>query len=217
LAKDRDIDNIRDQARDDARQQAERRESSDLMDNIKDEHPSPPPPVIRRLFSRFRRSKPSPALMRLPEDFTDRRVVSAFNFYHTNAESAHLKYSIFKMTQILAGASIPVVAVLLKDDTKHLAGTTAVLGALVTAIESYIQFSQCQQNWIRWRGAAEALVREAFLFKGSAPPYNLSTDQKRNVLLTETAEAIIAAEQQTWKTTIGKPIGKDKDTGNPVP
>jgi hypothetical protein len=37
------------------------------------------------------------------------------------------------------------------------------------------------------------------------------------VLLTETAEAIIAAEQQTWKTTIGKPIGKDKDTGNPVP
>ena len=186
------------------------------MDNTKDEPPSPPPRVTRRLLGWVRRSTPSPALTRLPEGFTDRRVVSAFNFYHMSAESAHLRYSILKMTQILGGASIPVVAVLLKDDTRHLAGTTAVLGALVTAIESYIQFSQCQQNWIRWRGAAEALVREAFLFKGSAPPYDLSTDQNRNVLLTETVEAIVAAEQQTWKTTIGKP-SKDKGTGNPVP
>jgi hypothetical protein len=143
---------------------------------------------------------------RLPKNCRNDRLISSFIFYDQKAESAHSIYNALKVIQIIAGALIPIAAVLLKgpDSVK---GTTAALGAAVTAIESYIQFSQCQQNWIRWRGASEALAREAFLFDGGVPPYSLAIVDRAE-LLTENVEAIVAAEQQTWKTTAAKPPTK---------
>jgi hypothetical protein len=143
----------------------------------------------------------------LPDDFDKNqpRLVNTFTFYDKKAESAHDTYSRLKLAQIVAGAIIPIVAVVYRARAPYLAVITALLGALVTGIESYIQLSQCQQNWIRWRGSAEALVREAFLFAKRAHPYN---DPKTSeAALAENVEAIIAAEQQTWKTTLTKPSG----------
>ena len=57
-------------------------------------------------------------------------------------------------------------------------------------------------------------MREAFLFEKSVPPYNDPTT--RDAALADSVEAIIAAEQQTWKATLTKGSGDGKQDGKQV-
>lgn len=100
--------------------------------------------------------------------------------------------------QIIAAAAIPVSAVLIPSDYPAvLKGVTAALGALVAGIESYLQFRQYHQNWVRWRTAAEALRREVFLYAQKAGEYKGAKEPE--ILLAEKVEEILAVEQQSWR------------------
>jgi VIT1/CCC1 family predicted Fe2+/Mn2+ transporter len=84
---------------------------------------------------------PSAGKRLLPEGFDKKqqRLSTSFDFYDKKAESAHTTYSWLKFAQIFMGASLPVVAVVYKDNSHRLAIITAILGALITGIESSIQ------------------------------------------------------------------------------
>jgi hypothetical protein len=130
----------------------------------------------------------------LPQDIPQ-RLQAEFLFYDSGAKRHLKRYQRFKTMQIIAGSAIPVASLVVPD--REVRGVTAALGALVAAIESYLQFRQYQQNWIRWRSTAEALKREAFLYFEKAGPYRSANDPK--VLLAETVEEIVGNEQQSWR------------------
>ena len=126
------------------------------------------------------------------------RLRNEFEFYDNGAIRHLTRFQRLKVVQLIAGGAIPVAAVIVPPNNEMLIrAITACLGALVAGIESYVQFRQFHQNWIRWRTAAEALRREAFLFSEKAGPYRNVQDPE--VLLAENVEDIIAIEQRSWR------------------
>jgi hypothetical protein len=105
------------------------------------------------------------------------------------------RYQRYKTAQIVAGTSIPIASFLVPIE--YVRTVTALLGALVAGIESYLHFRRYQHHWIRWRTTAEALKREAFLYAQQAGPYKASID--REILLAERVEEVITHEQESWK------------------
>jgi hypothetical protein len=96
-----------------------------------------------------------------------------------------------KVAQIVAAAAIPAIAA-----AGASAAAAGVLGALIVIMEGVQQLFQFQQNWIGYRGAAEALERERALFLATAGPYAAS--DRPDALLAERVEALMAQEHSAW-------------------
>jgi hypothetical protein len=131
------------------------------------------------------------------------RLKAEFLFYDSGAKRHLKRYQRYKTIQIIAGSAIPVASLLVPNG--EVRGVTAGLGALVAAIESYLQFRQYQQNWVRWRSTAEALKREAHLYAQKAGAYRTAADPA--VTLAETVEEIVGSEQQSWRSLQEKSRG----------
>jgi uncharacterized protein DUF4231 len=97
-----------------------------------------------------------------------------------------------KVTQIVVAAAIPATAA-----AGGSAAVAGVLGAVVVVLEGIQQLFQFQQNWVAYRGAAEALERERALFLAGAGPYAVATGP-REALLAERVESLIASEHSGW-------------------
>jgi hypothetical protein len=72
----------------------------------------------------------------------------------------------------------------------------AALGALVVVVEGFQGAFKLHDNWLSYRGAHEALVREKYLFLAHADGY--ASPQKRHRLLAEQVEAISGQENVSW-------------------
>jgi hypothetical protein len=109
------------------------------------------------------------------------------------AKSLHHKrwFQSLKVGQIVVAAGIPAVAA-----AGASAGVAGALGAVVVVMEGLQQLFQFQQNWIAYRGTAEALKREKFLYLASAGPY--SGRDGRDRLLAERVEGLVSQEHAAW-------------------
>lgn len=135
----------------------------------------------------------------IPDDSSP-RLKTQFLYYDRNSKRHFRRLGSYKVIQILAGVAIPVIA-LAVPDTMNPKIIMACLGALISSIESFVQFQQYQHNWVRWRWAAESLRREAYLYKSGAGRYRKEFlhDVAPEVVLAENIEDIVAEEQQTWR------------------
>jgi Protein of unknown function (DUF4231) len=109
------------------------------------------------------------------------------------AKSLHHKrwFQSLKVGQIVVAAGIPAVAA-----AGASAGVAGALGAVVVVMEGLQQLFQFQQNWIAYRGTAEALKREKFLYLASAGPY--AGRDGRDRLLAERVEGLVSQEHAAW-------------------
>lgn len=109
------------------------------------------------------------------------------------AKSKHHKrwYQWLKVGQIVTAAAIPAVAA-----AGASAGFAGALGAVVVVMEGLQQLFQFQQNWIAYRGTAEALKHEKFLYLASAGPY--AGPNGRDRVLAERVEGLVSQEHATW-------------------
>jgi hypothetical protein len=109
------------------------------------------------------------------------------------AKSLHHKrwFQWLKVGQIVVAAGIPAVAA-----AGASAGVAGALGAVVVVMEGLQQLFQFQQNWIAYRGTAEALKREKFLYLASAGPY--AGRDGRDRLLAERVEGLVSQEHAAW-------------------
>jgi hypothetical protein len=109
------------------------------------------------------------------------------------SKSAHHKlwYQSLKVAQIVVAAAIPAVAA-----AGASAGVAGALGAVVVVLEGLQQLFQFQQNWIGYRGTAEALKHEKYLYLAGAGPYSGST--RRDALLAERVESLVSQEHAAW-------------------
>jgi len=125
------------------------------------------------------------------------RLKDQLDWYERKSQHHKRWYQSLKVAQIVVAAAIPVVAA---------AGASAAvaggLGAVVVVFEGLQQLFQFQQNWIAYRGTAEALKHEKFLRMAEAGPY--AGAQRADALLAERIEGLVSQETGAWAATQGE-------------
>jgi hypothetical protein len=81
------------------------------------------------------------------------------------------------------------------------------LGVFVAVIASLLGLLQFQVHWIEYRGTAESLRREEFLFLTQTEPYD--KDDAFH-LLVQRAEALLSKENADWAQSMLKPPKAEK-------
>jgi Protein of unknown function (DUF4231) len=119
------------------------------------------------------------------------RLEDQLAWYDAKAGHHRRWYQWLKVAQIVVAAAIPAVAA-----AGASVGVAGGLGALVVVLEGLQQLFQFQQNWIGYRGTAEALKHEKFLYLAGAGPYAGSDSPDR--LLAERVEGLVSQEHAAW-------------------
>jgi hypothetical protein len=123
------------------------------------------------------------------------RLSEQLDWYES--KSAHHKrwFQWLKVAQIIIAALIPVVAA-----AGASAAVAGALGAVIVILEGLQQLFQFQQNWITYRGTAEALKHEKYLYLGGAGDY--AREERRDALLAERVEGLVSQEHAAWASTV---------------
>jgi Protein of unknown function (DUF4231) len=121
------------------------------------------------------------------------RLDEQLDWYERRSKAAKQAYQGVKLAQIVIAAAIPIVVA-----ANGAAVIAAVLGGAVVVLEGAQQLFQFQQNWIRYRGTAEALRHEKFLYQAQAGAYAGSDAPTRR--LAEAVEALVSTETASWST-----------------
>jgi hypothetical protein len=122
------------------------------------------------------------------------RLEDQLAWYEEKAGRHRRWFQGLKVGQIVVAAAIPAVAA-----AGASVGVAGALGAVVVVMEGLQQLFQFQQNWIAYRGTAEALKREKFLFLAAAGPY--AGPEGRDRLLAERVEGLVSQEHAAWSET----------------
>lgn len=124
-------------------------------------------------------------------DVTLERLEDQITWYDKKSGLAQRRFKWLKGAQLVAAATIPVVATL----GVH-AAIPAALGALIVVLEGIQQLNQYQQNWNAYRSTCELLKHEKFLFLARAGPYSASNNA--NAVLADRIEGLISQEHAKW-------------------
>jgi hypothetical protein len=110
-------------------------------------------------------------------------------------------YQTLKVIQLVVAAAIPVVAALGAG-----AAVAGVLGAVIVTLEGIQQLFQFQQNWTSYRGTAEALKHEKFLFLAGADRY--ARAERPTAALAERVEGLVSREHAAWASSQREAAGR---------
>jgi hypothetical protein len=121
------------------------------------------------------------------------RLDDQLRWYERRSAAAKRLYQVLKLAQIVIAAAIPIVVAAGGDEV-----IAAILGGAVVVLEGAQQLFQFQQNWIRYRGTAEALRHEKFLYQAQAGAYAGAEAPVRR--LAEAVEALVSTETASWAT-----------------
>ena len=132
------------------------------------------------------------------------RLEDQLGWYERRSAAAKRAYQLLKLLQIVVAAAIPIVVA-----ANGAAVIAAVLGGAVVVLEGAQQLFQFQQNWIRYRGTAEALRHEKFLYQAQAGAYARSEEPVTR--LAEAVETLVSGETTNWATlqSDGQPLSTE--------
>ncbi len=119
------------------------------------------------------------------------RLEDQLGWYGRKAKQNKDLFHRLKIAQIIVAAAIPVAAA--AGATDWLVGG---LGAAILVVEGLQQLFQYQQNWLGYRGTAEALKHEKHLYLAGAGPY--ADAARRDALLAERVEGLVSREHLAW-------------------
>lgn len=118
------------------------------------------------------------------------RLEDQLRWYGLKSRTAQRTYKRLKTAELVVAATVPVLAGLGAP-----AAVTAAFAAIVVVAEGLQQLNQWQTNWVMYRGTAEALKHEKFLYLGEAGPY-VGPDRDR--VLAERVEGLVSQEHAKW-------------------
>jgi hypothetical protein len=135
---------------------------------------------------------------RLEEERTDllwQELVAVFAWYDKAATRNRLGYQILKLTALTAGAVVTVLAAISAP-----AALTASLAGIIVVLEGAQQMFQFHPNWISYRGTAETLRHQAFLYVAEVSPFD-DPENRRERLAGSLRDATIK-ESAMWADTM---------------
>ncbi len=138
---------------------------------------------------------PQPADPAERADVLWQELAAYFQWYGRAATRTRLGYQVLKVAVLVTGAAVTVLAA-----TRASAVLTAALAASVVVLEGIQQLFQLQSNWITYRGTAETMRQQAFMYVAQVGPY---ADMKmRRERLAEFVNEITAMENAGWRSTM---------------
>jgi hypothetical protein len=127
-----------------------------------------------------------------------------FQMYSQAATGTRRKYQVIKVAVLVISATVTVLAA-----TRVSSALTAALAASVVVLEGVQQLFQFQTNWTTYRGTAEAMRQQAFLYVAQVGPY--ADTQTKRERLAEFMAKITAMEGASWATVMRRsPSGSNQ-------
>jgi hypothetical protein len=125
-------------------------------------------------------------------EYLQRRLEPQEKWHDERARLNKWLFYTVEVATLLAGAAIPVVNLWAVKDA-YLAGVlSAILGGVVVMAAAVGKLFKFHENWLHYRALAEALAREKELFSVGAGDYATIDGARRNRLLVERVENLIA-------------------------
>jgi hypothetical protein len=134
------------------------------------------------------------------ENYIDARVDHQIKWYSTASGRAQKGWKALRLTEVVVAALIPFAAAYA---AQCLLAQVAVglLGVVVAAITGVLGVYKLQENWLLYRGTAEALKREKFLMMTGVAPYDGANAEKEFIAR---IEAILGKEGEAWQQATAK-------------
>lgn len=94
---------------------------------------------------------------------------------------------------LFAAAAIPIVNLVLVNQPSRAGVLTALLGGVVVVAAAVGKLFKFHENWLQYRTVVETLDREKEFYSNGAADYADPDERRRNQLLVERVENILAA------------------------
>ena len=125
-------------------------------------------------------------------EYLERRLEPQEKWHNEKARWNKWLFYTMEVATLLAGAAIPVVNLWVVKDA-YLAGVlSAILGGVVVVAAAVGKLFKFHENWLHYRALVEALAREKELYSVGAGDYATASMKRRNRLLVERVENILA-------------------------
>jgi len=136
-----------------------------------------------------------------PEEYIEQRLSDQIGWYDRKSSTNQRWFKRLRFAEIVAAATIPFLSGFAGNSLpiKIAIGT---LGVFVAVIASLLGLLQLQERWIEYRGTAESLRREKFLFLTQTEPYDKNDAFH---LLVQRVEALLSKENTEWAQSMMKP------------
>ena len=126
------------------------------------------------------------------QEYLEQRVDDQIAWYDRKSQSSQTAYKRLKVFEIVAAASIPIMAGLPAQPWQLIAGVVGALIAVCSGVSGLFKFHEL---WIEYRAVAEILRRHRFLFLTKAAPYQ---GEDAFALFVDAVEGAIAKENSSW-------------------
>ena len=135
-----------------------------------------------------------------PQDYIDNRLNDQLRWYRDKAGEAKQRYAWLATVQFGMTASVPVLNAIGAHDLRFIY-VASICAAIAAVSMGFLALGNHQQNWLRYRQAANSLETIFWLYKHGAAPFD---GPERDRLLVERAEDVMAQESGQWRSDMHK-------------
>ena len=135
-----------------------------------------------------------------PQHYIDNRLNDQLAWYRGKAAEAKNRYHWIAAVQFAMTAAVPVLNAFGAQDSRFIY-LASVCAAVAAVSMGFLALGNHQQNWLRYRQAANSLETIFWLYKNGAAPFNT---EERGRLLVERAEDVMAQESGQWRSELTK-------------
>jgi hypothetical protein len=128
------------------------------------------------------------------ENYMMDRFETQYKYYSQTAKRGKYKYFIFQIIIIVVSAIIPIVNVTGIGSNEQIRIVSSMLGGSVVISTSILQLLKSHETWLIYRGTANALLAEKYMFTQGAGIYSQLSSDQRMIKFVERVEVIIAEE-----------------------
>lgn len=130
------------------------------------------------------------------------RLLDQVGWYDRKSQHSQSWYKRLKIAQVTLAVLIPATSLLPLDYAKWGA---SIAGIVIAVLEAVQQMNQYSTLWVTYRGTAERLKHEKFLFLAEAGPYKAMSELDRLTLLAERVEELVSTEHANWVNEVRRP------------
>ena len=131
------------------------------------------------------------------EEYLNERVIRQFEWNNKKAIAFKRRYLIFRFATLLMSAGIPFLTLFVESDTRNIVRyAIAGLGSMIVVCEGLLALYKFHENWLQYRGIAEALKREQFLYETHQGEYK--KEETRYELLVQRVENVLASGNESY-------------------
>jgi hypothetical protein len=140
-------------------------------------------------------------------EYLDQRVNAQIDWYENKAAMNKRIYTKLQVASIICGSLVPILTVVTFDRAEFVIRLLiALLGSSVAVISAVTTLHKFEDNWVKYRTAAQLLTREKQFMLTQTKPYN---SENAFTIFVQNCEAILAAENSQWHQMFSAKTEKD--------